>query len=478
MALKFSLDRNSMKLIKLKFYNMKMKLLYIGLLMVCFTACCDSDQDIKPNIIFIMADDLGYSDLGCYGQELIKTPNIDRLAEEGMRFTQVYSGSAVCAPARSVLMTGLHTGHTRVRGNTGIGGVVGLAGVEGRIPLREEDITVAQLLQDAGYVTCMVGKWGLGDPNTSGVPNKKGFDEFYGFLNQRRAHTYFPDYIWHDTTRIELPGNKNGEWKEYTHELFADYALDFLERHKDEAFFLYLPFCIPHGNYEVPDQGSYSDMDWTEDEKAYAAMISRMDKNIGRIMEKLKDLKIDDNTYIFFTSDNGVSGTANAWLLFNSSSPLRGEKSDPYEGGIRAPMIVHHPGKIRAGQTSELVWYFADVMPTLAEIANVPIPGNIDGVSVLPTLLGGNQDRAQRYLYWEFYKKGGWRALRFGDWKAVQQGMNEEIPRAIELYNLKQDIGETTDLADEYPEIIKKVEELFKGAHTPTEEFVWGHSEE
>jgi len=212
-------------------------------------------EDQKPNIIFIIADDLGYNDLGCYGQQLIKTPNIDSLAMQGMQFTQCYSGSAVSAPARSVLMTGMHTGHTTVRGNFGKGGVIGLGGGEGRIPLKESDTTVAQVLQKAGYVTAMIGKWGLGEPNTSGEPNKKGFNEFYGFLNQRRAHTYYPEYIWKDTVKIELPGNRNGQKTEYTHDMFADYAMDFITRNQDNSFFLYLPFRLPHRDYELPDNG-------------------------------------------------------------------------------------------------------------------------------------------------------------------------------------------------------------------------------
>lgn len=437
------------------------------------TSCNQTAEIEKPNIIFIMVDDMGYAEAGCYGQEIIETPNIDKLAAEGMRFTQCYSGSSVCAPARSVLMTGLHTGHTTVRGNAGLGGVVGLAGVHGRISLKEEDITIAELLQDAGYVTGMVGKWGLGEPNTTGIPNLKGFDEFYGFLNQRRAHTYYPEYIWEDTTRIELPGNRNGQKREYTHDMFADRALNFLERHSKDPFFLYVPFCIPHNDYEIPDNGIYEEKDWSDAEKAYASMITRMDKNVGRIMQSLKDLGIDDNTYVFFTSDNGVSDIANSWGLFNSGGVLRGTKRDPYEGGIRVPMIVRQPQKISAGQTNDLVWYFADVMPTLSEIANVPVPENIDGVSILPTLLGSEQDLTDRYLYWEFYELNGWRVTRFGDWKAVQHNMHSEFPDPIELYNLKDDVSEATDISLENPEIIKKVKLIFEKAHTPSEEFVW-----
>jgi arylsulfatase A-like enzyme len=430
-------------------------------------------EDQKPNIIFIIADDLGYNDLGCYGQRLIKTPNIDSLALQGMQFTQCYSGSAVCAPARSVLMTGMHTGHTTVRGNFGKEGVIGLGGGEGRVPLKESDTTIAQVLQEAGYVTAMIGKWGLGEPNTSGEPSKKGFDEFYGFLNQRRAHTYYPEYIWKDTVKIELPGNKDGQKAKYTHDMFADYAMDFITRNKDTSFFLYLPFCLPHSDYEIPDNGIYEEEDWGDDLKAYAAMISKLDNTIGRIIITLKESGIDKNTIIFFTSDNGATNITDEWKIFHSNYPLRGEKRDPYEGGIRVPMIVRFPGKIKAGQTNDQTWYFADIMPTLAEIAKVSPPKNIDGISVLPTILGDKQDLSNRYLYWEFYKRSGWRAVRFGDWKAIQKGMNQEVHQDIELYDLKQDIGETTNIADQHPEIVKKAEEMFKEAHTPSESFMW-----
>jgi len=453
---------------------MKYLFLFLSSLFI-ISSCSQSPELSRPNIIFIMADDMGYSDAGCYGQEVIQTPHIDRLAAEGMRFTQVYSGASVCAPARSVLMTGQHTGHTRVRGNSGIGGVVGLAGVEGRIPLEEEDITIAELLQDAGYVTGMVGKWGLGDPGTPGVPNKKGFDEFYGFLNQRRAHTYYPDYIWKDSVKVELPGNREGEKASYTHELFADYALDFIDRNQDNPFFLYLPFCIPHDKYEAPDQGIYVDQDWSEDAKTYAGMITRMDHNIGRIMEALRKYHIDENTYVFFTSDNGAASSSDKWGIFNSGGPLRGVKRDPYDGGIRVPMVVRHPKKIQKGVTNELVWYFADVFPTLADIANISVPEKIDGVSVLPTLQGESQDLGTRALYWEFYEMEGWRALRFGNWKAVQHNMHHEVPLPIELYNVSKDIGETTDLAQDFPKIVAEAVHLFEEAHSPSASFKWGH---
>ena len=449
----------------------------IVLLFLFFAASCGSKDSVdtevnKPNIIFIMADDLGYADTGAYGQKLIKTPNIDRLAKEGMRFTQVYSGSSVCAPARSVLMTGQHTGHTTVRGNFGIGGVVGLGGGQGRVPLRAEDVTVAQLLKSVGYTTGMVGKWGLGEPNTPGEPGLKGFDEFYGFLNQRRAHTYYPDYLWKNTKKVLL-NNKDHKGPDYTHDLFADYTIDFIKRNHEKPFFLYVPFCIPHDAYEVPDNGIYENMEWDEMPKRYAAMVSRMDNSVGRIMQTLKELGIDNHTYIFFTSDNGAAESTANWDLFDSNAPLRGMKRDPYEGGMRVPMIVRNPTNIAQGQTNDLVWYFADVLPTLAELAGAELPAKLDGLSVLPTLHGHEQYLSGRHLYWEFYEKDGWRATRFGDWKAVQNMMNHGDKEPIELYNLKVDVGEQRDLAGVHPDMVAKAETIFRESHVPSGHFIW-----
>ncbi len=427
----------------------------------------------KPNIIFIMADDLGYADLGCYGQKIIQTPNIDKLAKEGMRFTQTYSGSSVCAPARSVLMTGMHTGHTRVRGNFGLGGVKGLAGIEGRIPLKEEDITVAEVLKNAGYRTGMIGKWGLGEPNTEGEPNSQGFDEFYGFLNQRRAHSYYPDYVWKNRKKAMLIGNSDGNRKDYTHDIFANEAIEFIDRNQNNPFFLYLPLCIPHSNYELPDLGAYKHQQWDADAKAYAAMISLMDVTVGRIMQKLKEYYIDENTVVFFTSDNGAAESSQIWKLFESNKPLRGVKRDPYEGGIRVPMIVRYPNVIAQGAISDLPWYFADVLPTLAELSGAQIPVSIDGTSVLATLKGGKQDLSNRKMYWEFYEKDGWRAARFGDWKAIQRGMHKKEHQPIEIYNINNDIGETNNLASKHPGLVEKAKQIFEESHIPSEHYVW-----
>lgn len=431
-----------------------------------------AQSNTRPNIIFIMADDLGYGNLGAYGQKVIKTPHIDQLANEGMKFTQCYSGAAVCAPARSVLMTGLHAGHTRVRGNFGEGGVRGLAGLEGRVPLQDEDFTVAEMLQSAGYKTALVGKWGLGEPNTSGEPNKQGFDEFYGFLNQRRAHKYYPEYLWKNKEKIILAGNQEGGQEQYTHDLFTSYALDYIDRSDETPFFLYLPYCIPHNDYEVPDLGSYENEDWREEAKAYAAMITRMDRSVGQIMQKLKAKGIDDNTIVFFTSDNGAAGFAVDFNLFDDNAPLRGIKRDPYEGGIRVPMIVRYPGKIAENQTNHLPWYFADVLPTLADLTKTEINRELDGESVLPTLLGEKQ-QIERALYWEFYELKGWRAVRFGDWKAIQQNMHAVDHDPIELYDLSSDIGETKNVSKQRPEILKQAVQLFETAHIPSPHYKW-----
>jgi arylsulfatase A-like enzyme len=424
----------------------------------------------KPNIIFIMADDLGYGELGCYGQKEIQTPCIDRLAKEGMLFTQCYSGSSVCAPARSVLMTGKHTGHTTVRGNFGIGGVVGLGGKNGRVPLKKNDITVAEVLKNAGYVTGMTGKWGLGEPNTSGEPNEQGFDEWFGFLNQRTAHNHYPPFIWRDKEKVMLNGNKNGNETQYTHDMFSEFAIDFIDRHQKSPFFLYIPYCVPHDKYQVPDLGIYKDKPWEKNEKKYAAMVTRMDSDVGRIMDTLEKAGIGDNTFIFFCSDNGA---AKRWNTFDSCGPLKGEKRDAYEGGIRVPMVVRCPDSVPAGTVSDLAWYFADVMPTCTAIAGAKTPNNIDGVNILPTLNGKEQDLSKRYLYWEFYEKDGWQAVRFGDWKGIQQGHNTNAKQPIELYNLKDDIGETNNLAEQKPELAAKVEKIFKESHVPSDHFMW-----
>ena len=350
----------------------------------------------SPNIVFIMADDMGYGDAGAYGGKEIQTPNIDRLAHEGYRFTQVYAGHPVCAPSRNVLMTGLHTGHTTVRNNfSSVGGVVGLGGGKGRVSLKDEDLTVAEVLKKAGYITGMTGKWGLGEPNTSGEPNRQGFDEWFGYLNQRRAHTYYPTFLWLNQGRFDLTGNGAGFRTQYAHDLFTGFALNFIRRHASERFFLYVPYTIPHAAFEAPDLGAYQDKPWPEEKKAIAAMETRMDRDIGLILDLLDELGIADDTIVFFCSDNGSATDIDEY--FGGTGPFRASKGSVYEGGIRTPMIVRWPGRVPAGKVNESeAWYFADFLPTAAELAGTAIPPKLDGISVLPTLLGKEQDLTNR----------------------------------------------------------------------------------
>ena len=416
-----------------------------------------------PNIIFIMADDLGYGDLGCYGQKEIQTPNIDQLAAEGTRFTDCYAGSTVCAPSRSVLMTGQHTGHTRVRNNMGkVGGTLVLdnGSPQRRIPLELQDITVAEVLKQAGYATGITGKWGLGEPDNNGIPNKQGFDEWFGYLNQRRAHTYYPPYLWHNEQKQIFEGNADGRREKYSHDMFTDFALDFIKRHSQRPFFLYLPYTIPHAKYEIPNTDPYTDQSWPADAKVHAAMITRMDADIGRIMALLKSLTIDNDTLVFFCSDNGA---AKRWDgIFDSSGPLRGNKTNLFEGGIRTPMIARWPAHVPAGQTSSAVWYFADVMPTLAELAGIRPPSSIDGISVLPTLLGKAQRTDDRFLYWEFLTNNFQQAVRWRNYKALRQAPD----KPLELYDLSKDIAEEHNIAAENPDVIAKFEAYLKTART------------
>jgi arylsulfatase A-like enzyme len=436
------------------------------------------DSQDKPNIIFIMADDLGYGDLGCYGQAQIKTPHIDSLAAQGMRFTDHYAGSTVCAPSRCSLMTGLHTGHTYVRGNREIKPM-------GQLPLLPDTVTMPKVLKKAGYTTALTGKWGLGGPDSTGIPNKQGFDHFFGYLCQRHAHNYYPEFLFRNEERIPLPGNKIANPREdgagvavergqYSHDIIADEALNFIEKNKDRPFFLYMAITIPHANneagkkgMEVPDHGIYKDKDWPEPQKGHAAMISRLDRDLGRVMETLKRLGIDNKTLVLFTSDNGPhrEGGANP-EFFDSNGPLRGNKRDLYEGGIRVPLIARWPGKIQAGTVSHHVSAFWDFLPTFAELTGAECASSTDGLSMLPTLLDnpGNQ-KQHEFLYWEFHERGSKQAIRMGDWKAVQFNASGKL----ELYNLKEDIGEKNDIAGDHPDIVAKIKEYLKTARTESQ---------
>ncbi len=440
---------------------------YCLLTLILFSCTPLAAQSSKPNIIYIMADDMGYADAGAYGGKLIHTPNIDRMAREGLRYTQVYSGHPVCAPSRTVLMTGLHTGHTTIRGNFGIaGGVTGLGGAKHRIPLRAEDVTVAEVLKQAGYTTGITGKWGIGEPNTTGTPNKQGFDEWFGYLNQRRAHTYYPTFLWLNEAKFDLTGNENGELNQYTHDLFTGFALNFIRRHAKESFFLYVPYTIPHQAYQVPNLGEYADRLWEPQQKAYAAMITRMDRDIGRILDLLGELGLSENTIVFFTSDNGAQERSDR--LFHSVGPFRAQKGSVYEGGIRVPMVVLWPGHTPAGKTNtETVWYFADFLPTAAAIAGTQPPANLDGTSVLPSLLGKEQKLPDRNLYWESHANGFHQAMRRGNWKVVRHGLN----KPIELYNLATDVSEQHNVAAEHPDIVEQLERYMKTDRTDSSEW-------
>ncbi|MFC2126517.1 arylsulfatase [Bacteroidota bacterium] len=416
----------------------------------------------SPNVIFIMADDLGYGDLGCYGQKEILTPNIDQLASEGIRFTNCYAGSTVCAPSRNVLMTGQHTGHTTVRGNmSNFGGVP----PQGRVPLKNEEITVAEIFKSAGYVTGITGKWGLGEPNTTGTPNKQGFDEWFGYLNQRNAHTYYPPYLWKNEEKMILDGNADGKMGQYTHDMFTEFAVEFISDHKDKPFFLYIPYTIPHVKYEILDIAPYHDKEWTDDEKVHAAMITRMDKDVGRIMNMLQEFDLNKHTLIFFCSDNG------AYLRhegrFDSSGKLRGRKTEMYEGGIRTPMIIRWTDNIDPGTVSHFPWYFADFLPTMAELTGRPEPENLDGMSILHEILSTNVLNDNRFICWELLTDDFRQAIRWKNWKGVKNGLDQPW----ELYDLSVDEGEQNNIADNHPDIIMNFEEYIK--NNRTESVLW-----
>ena len=416
-----------------------------------------------PNIIFIMADDLGYADLGCYGQEHIQTPNIDRLAAQGTRFTQCYAGSPVCAPSRNVLMTGQHTGRTTVRGNKGVNEPPH-DGEEGRIPLTPEDVTVARILKQAGYSTGITGKWGLGEPGSTGLPNDHGFDEWFGYLNQNHAPDYFTDYLWRNRERQVIEENLDGRRGAYSCDLFTDFCLDFIRENKDRPFFLYYPTTIPHKKFEVPSLEPYADKTWPEEARIFAAMVTRMDGHVGQILDLLEELGLEENTVVFFTSDNG---SAQGWEgIFDSCGPLRSKKGSVYEGGIRVPMIVRWPGKLPRGAVSDAPWYFADFLPTAGALADAAPPEKVDGIDVLPAVLGETTETPARFLYWEMHQSGGrfQQAARWRDWKAVRLGLD----KPLELYDLSKDVSEQDNVADNHPDIVLRFESWLATARTPS----------
>jgi arylsulfatase A-like enzyme len=421
----------------------------------------------RPNILFILADDLGYGNLGCYGGKQISTPNIDRLAAEGTRFTQAYAGSTVCAPSRCCLMTGFHTGHARTRGNK-----------YPDLPLRPSDVTVTEILKNSGYRTGLFGKWSLGQLGSSGYPTRKGFEEWFGFFSQTHAHNFYPEHLLDGETAYLLRGNFGAKKTEYAHDLFTDRALKFIEKKDQRPFFLKLAYTIPHANnelgrdtgngMEVPDTGPYTAKDWPAPDKGFAAMVTHMDRGIGQILNALKLTGQDENTIIFFSSDNGPhrEGGHNP-DFFDDNGPLRGIKRDLYEGGIRVPMLVHGPGRIPAGRVSDQVWAFWDFLPTAAELAGVPAPAATDGISMVPTLTGKGTQRQHDYLYWEFHERGFQQAIRRGNWKAVRPKPGARL----ELYDLASDVGETKDVAASNLPVIQQMEALFAKARTASPEW-------
>ena len=435
-----------------------------------------------PNIVYIMSDDLGYAELGSYGQKKIRTPNLDRLAAEGMRLTQFYAGSPVCAPSRCALLTGKHSGRMTIRNNSEVQ-------PEGQRPIKDTDVTIAELLKKKGYATACIGKWGLGYPDSEGDPLKQGFDSFFGYNCQRHAHNHYPTYIRKNRERVPLEGNLGGATgRQHTHDLMETEALRFIQDNRGKPFFLYLPFTIPHAAIQVPEdslaeyRGQWDDPPYSGERgyqphphprAAYAAMITRMDRSVGRILEQLKKLGLDNETLVIFTSDNGpthggVGGSDSAF--FESAGPLRGLKGSVYEGGIRVPFIARWPGKIPAGVTRDFIAANWDVLPTLCQAAGIETPRDVDGISILPVLRDGGAMPIREYLYWEFPAYGTQQAVRMGDWKAVRQNMNRG-PVVTELYNLKIDLSESRNVAADNPKVVQRMEEIMREAHIPSDLF-------
>lgn len=444
-------------------------LLLLLFVSVTFGSSKQTGQNRPPNIIFIHADDLGYGDLSCYGQRRFHTPHLDRMAAEGTRFTNYYSGSTVCAPSRYALMTGIHTGHGYIRGN-------------GEIPLRPADITIAEVVKAADYRTAVIGKWGLGTENTAGRPDRQGFDESFGFLDHRHAHRQYTDHLWKNVVRFPVDAKRD-----FANDLFTDAALNFIARHKERPFFLYLAYTNPHAELRVPEdslqqfRGKFPEtpfVNTTADNHAsvgyrsqptphaaFAAMVTRMDRDVGRILADLAKQNLDNNTIVFFTSDNGPHEEGGADPgFFQSAGNLRGIKRDLYEGGVRVPMIARWPGRIAAGRVSSQIWAHWDVLPTAAQIAGAQAPTGIDGISMLPALLGRSQ-QDHDFLYWEFHERGFDQAVRMGEWKAVRHGTT----RPLELYNLLIDIGEQKDVAAQHPAIVNRINDYLKTARTESE---------
>jgi arylsulfatase A-like enzyme len=427
-------------------------------LLAAAPAVAATSPTVPPNIVFILEDDAGVGDFGCYGSKDILTPNVDRLAAEGMRFTNAYSGSAVCAPTRCVLMTGLHTGHCRRRDNTATGA---LDQFQGRplVFLEPADFTVAKLLQRHGYACGGFGKWGLGNPGSEGVPEKQGFDEWFGYYDQVHAHDYYTDHLVSNSQEVPLPGNAGGKKGQYSADVIHAEAMKFLEQNGGKRrFFLYVSYTLPHGQYIIPSDAPHSDKPWPQEIKNYAAMVSLYDRQIGDLLERLKRLRLEENTIIFFSSDNGANPSFVKYL--NSAAGLRGVKSQLYEGGIRAPLVVRWPGHIARGTTSDLLTSHVDFLATVADLLGAAPPKDTDGVSILPTLLGQSQTKRHEALYWEIYHPFQ-QAMRMENWKAFRRGT--KMP--LELYDLAVDPREGSDVAAQHPEVVKKIEACLTASH-------------
>lgn len=433
----------------------------------------------RPNIVFIFADDLGYGDIGCYGQQKIETPNIDKLAKEGLRFTQFYSGTTVCAPSRASLMSGMHTGHTAVRGNKG-------TEPEGQTPLPDSVVTIAKVLKDAGYATAAFGKWGMGYITSSGDPNKKGFDFFYGYNCQSLAHNYYPDHLWRNHNRIDLP-NTPGNDSVYSGDLIHQQAIQFISEKKSKPFFAFLPYTLPHGDVIIPHDdvyryyikkfneqplaqrpSNYSNVKRTFEpypHAAFAAMVSRLDKYVGEVIDALKKSGQLENTLVIFSSDNGPHReNGGDPEFFDSNNIFRGIKRDLYEGGIRVPFVAYWKGKIKPASTDQpaALW---DLFPTFQQLAGIPVSAKTDGISILPTLLKKGKQGQHEFLYWEFHENNGRQAVRWQNWKAVKLNVSKDANASIELYDLSKDPSEGNNIAAQYPEIVKKMARFIEQAH-------------
>jgi arylsulfatase A-like enzyme len=462
-----------------------------GICTLTTVACRQQEQKKaeRPNIIYILADDLGYGDLGCYGQKYIHTPHIDRLAKEGVRFTQFYAGCTVSAPSRSSLVTGLHTGHSPIRGNKS-------ASTEGQYPQPGNTYTIGKMLKNGGYATGCFGKWGLGYPGSEGAPENQGFDTFFGYNCQNLAHNYYPYYLWSNRDTVWLKGNEGAGKGEYAQDLIHREAIRFIRDNRDKPFFAFLTYILPHAELVSPEDSIASLYDGKFPETPYigiddgpkykqgpygsashpkadfAAMITRLDAYVGDVIAVLKELGLEKNTLVVFTSDNGphIEGGADPHF-FNSYGPLRGIKRDMYEGGIRVPFIVRYPEKIKAGASSDHIGAFWDVMPTFAELTGTKAADATDGISFLPVLFGKKKQKQHDYLYWEFHEKGGRIAVRKGNWKAIWLNVNNPDKATVELYDLSEDIHEDTDIAEQYPDIVTELTQIKNGARTPSD--VW-----